>query len=186
MKAKVILLICICFGIIQGAQAQRYDDNSGNNRSNREHQNDRYRDNDPAHRERSQKYNGDKYKNHSQYPDRENRNEGGDRHHDRNRKYDHKPDEMDESDFAQALYTIKNAWFSSTQLTIAQSVVNSNWLSTNQIIKIMNNFSFESTKLSFAKYAYPKCVDPGNYFRVANVFSFSSSKEDLTNFISGH
>ena len=37
----------------------------------------------------------------------------------------------------------------------------------------------------FAKYAFKYTVDPKNYFKVNNVFSFDASKEELSKFTSG-
>jgi hypothetical protein len=57
-------------------------------------------------------------------------------------------------------------------------------MSSDQVVQICNLFSFEESKLAFAKHAYRYCTDPNNYFKVNNVFSFSTSKEDLSEFIS--
>jgi hypothetical protein len=56
-------------------------------------------------------------------------------------------------------------------------------LSTDQIIEIVNLFSFEENKLDYAKFAYSKCVDKNNYFIVNDAFSFSSSTDELTEYI---
>jgi len=52
------------------------------------------------------------------------------------------------------------------------------------VMKICNLFSFEESKLTFAKHAYSRTTDKKNYFKVNDVFSFDSSKEELNNFIS--
>ena len=44
-------------------------------------------------------------------------------------------------------------------------------------------FSFEDKKLEFAKFAYGRTTDPRNYFKVANVLTFSDNKEELNEFI---
>ncbi len=45
-------------------------------------------------------------------------------------------------------------------------------------------FSFEESKLDFAKFAYTRCTDRNNYFKVTEVFSFSSSTEELNAYTS--
>lgn len=90
---------------------------------------------------------------------------------------------MNSRDFEDAKSTISNTSFDATKLSTAKQILSSNCMSTQQIVAILDLISFESTKLELAKYAYSYCVDPNNYFRVSNSFSYSSSKTDLNNYI---
>lgn len=92
---------------------------------------------------------------------------------------------MDAGDFSNALETIKKMGFDETRLSTAKQISESNCLSTNQVVQMCKLFSFEETKLDFAKFAYDGCTDPKNYFNVNNIFSFSSSVESLSSYISG-
>ena len=58
-------------------------------------------------------------------------------------------------------------------------------MNTTQIMNIMKIFSFEDTRMDFAKYAYQYCVDKKSYYKVSNTFSFESSKTELNNYIQG-
>ena len=91
---------------------------------------------------------------------------------------------MNSTDFAAALKTISNSSFDETKLTTAKSIASNNCLSSDQVVKICNLFSFEDNKLAFAKHAYKHTTDRKNYFKVNDVFSFSSSKEELSKFVS--
>ena len=91
---------------------------------------------------------------------------------------------MNSSNFAAALKTIGNSSFDETRLNTAKSISAKNCLSSDQVMKICNLFSFEESKLTFAKHAYSRTTDKKNYFKVNDVFSFDSSKEELNNFIS--
>ena len=90
---------------------------------------------------------------------------------------------MDPTSFNSAKTTIKNASFEDTKMSTAKSILAANCVSTDQVIQLCNLFSFEENKLAFAKFAYSRTTDPGNFFKVANVFSFDASKNDLNNFI---
>ena len=90
---------------------------------------------------------------------------------------------MNASDFAAAKKTINESSFDDTKLKTAQSIASSNCLSCDQVVQICSLFSFEENKFAFAKYAYKYSTDPRNYFKVNNVFSFSASKEELSEFI---
>jgi Domain of unknown function (DUF4476) len=92
---------------------------------------------------------------------------------------------MEAADFSAAKKTINESSFDDTKLSTAKSIASSNCLTCDQITQICNLFSFEENKLAFAKFAYKFTTDPKNYFKVNNVFSFSSSKEELNEFIQG-
>jgi hypothetical protein len=91
---------------------------------------------------------------------------------------------MSADNFTNALATIKKISFDDTRLSTAKQISKSNCLSSSQIVQVCELFSFEETKLDFAKYAYDRCTDPKNYFNVNNIFTFSSNVESLTNYVS--
>lgn len=90
---------------------------------------------------------------------------------------------MDQSTFGAAMGTIQKQSFEDSKLKIAQQVFSSNCLTTAQVTQIMGLFSFEDSKLEFAKFAYGRTYDLGNYFMVNNAFTFSSSVDELNEFI---
>lgn len=92
---------------------------------------------------------------------------------------------MNNTSFQAAKTSVSKQSFSETKMKTAKQVLNANCLSTAQIVEIMGLFSFEGDKLEFAKSAYSKCTDKGNYFMVNDVFSFSSSVSELTDYIDG-
>lgn len=87
------------------------------------------------------------------------------------------------SDFAAGKNSIKSQSFSDTQLKVAKTFTKNNCLSVAQIKEVMSLFSFEESKLDYAKYAYDFCVDKKNYFQLTDAFSFSSSADDLYEFL---
>lgn len=92
---------------------------------------------------------------------------------------------MDPSSFRSAKETVSKSSFDDTKLSTAKTILNSNCMSTDQVIQICNLFSFEANKLEFAKYAYDRTTDKGNYFKVGNIFSFDASRNELNDYISG-
>jgi hypothetical protein len=91
---------------------------------------------------------------------------------------------ISQADFNSALQTIKGQNFEDTKLRTAKQIVSANCLTATQIADICRVFNFEESKLDFAKAAYGNCTEPKNYFKVNNVFSFSTSVDDLTEYIS--
>lgn len=81
------------------------------------------------------------------------------------------------------LQTIEAQWFDDTKLAVAQQALMTNYLTSGQVAAILDVFWFEESRLAFAKAAYPRVVDPQNYYLVNNAFWFQSSVEELTAFI---
>jgi hypothetical protein len=91
--------------------------------------------------------------------------------------------EMSSSDFAEAKKSIESKGFEDTKLSTAKQIVKNNCLNTNQIKEIAETFGFEKTKLDFVKLAYDKAVDKNNYFKLGDIFGFSSSVDELNEFL---
>lgn len=90
---------------------------------------------------------------------------------------------MGPSDFNSALATVKKQSFDDTRLKTAKQIVSANCLKPEQIVQIATIFGFEESKLDFAKFAYDYCTERQNYFKVNNIFSFSTSVDNLTEYI---
>lgn len=90
---------------------------------------------------------------------------------------------MSETDFNQALASIESKAFSDSRLTLAKQVTKGNCLTSAQIAQIITLFDFEDTRLEYAKFAYPYCFNPENYWKVNNAFQFESTIEELNEYI---
>lgn len=86
-------------------------------------------------------------------------------------------------DFKMLKQTIDHGSFESTRLAIFKQALAYNYFTTAQVRELMDEFWFESSKLEVAKLAYPKTVDQNNYYLVNNSFAFSSSINELGNFL---
>ena len=92
---------------------------------------------------------------------------------------------MNPQDYEEVCQLISDESFDSSKLTVAKQVVSSNPMTASQILGICKLFSFESNKLSFAKFAYTYCVDKNKYYLLNETFSYESSKRELNEFING-
>jgi hypothetical protein len=77
------------------------------------------------------------------------------------------------------LSSIRNRSFDNDKVLVAQQAIRFQGLSAQQIRFIMEELSFESNRLRFAKFAFDFCVDPQNYFLVNDAFRFSGSVRSL-------
>jgi hypothetical protein len=92
---------------------------------------------------------------------------------------------MTDLDFKDAKETIASKSFEDSKLSIAKQVTSSNCLFSSEVKEIMDLFSFEASRLEFAKFAYRYTFDVGNYYKVNEAFRFESSIDELNNFIEG-
>jgi hypothetical protein len=91
---------------------------------------------------------------------------------------------MMEDDYQSAKKSIEDKTFEDTKLTLAKQIAGNNCLSAGQIRGIMKLFTFENSKLDFAKFAYSHCTDKTNYFKVDDAFEFDNSTQQLNDYIS--
>lgn len=69
------------------------------------------------------------------------------------------------------------------RLAIAAQELKDMRLRVSEIVDLMELFIRDDNKLTFAKYAYPACVDKQNYQKVGDALSFSSTREKLMDFL---
>ena len=93
---------------------------------------------------------------------------------------------MSQNDFTDFKNSVSSKSFEDSKLTIAKQVLNNNCLLTSQVKEVMLLFSFEATRLDFAKNAYAHTYDTGNYFKINDAFTFESSIDELNTYIGNH
>jgi hypothetical protein len=90
---------------------------------------------------------------------------------------------MSGTDFDDAVSSIKSKSFEDSKLTTAKQICKGSCMTAEQIRDINKIFSFEETRLDFAKYAYDYVYDSSKYYKVNDSFTFESSIEDLNEYL---
>ncbi|MFM7105320.1 MAG: DUF4476 domain-containing protein [Flavobacteriales bacterium] len=90
---------------------------------------------------------------------------------------------MAASSFSSAKESINSKSFEDSKMTVAKQVTKANCLSCNQIKEVMSLFSFEESKLAYAKYAYDYCYNKTEYYTINDAFTFESSIDELNKYI---
>ena len=90
---------------------------------------------------------------------------------------------MGAGEFSEAQASINGKGFEESKMTLAKQIGSGHCFSVEQVKGIMGLFSFEDSKLDFAKFAYDHVHDIGNYYKVNDAFSFESSIDALDQFI---
>lgn len=92
-------------------------------------------------------------------------------------------DEMTTSEFNNFLKTIGQGGFDNDKLKIASMSTSQVAFSLNQIKDVLKKFSWDESKLAFAKMAYANCLEKRNYVMLTDELSFGDSKSKLLDFI---
>ncbi len=93
---------------------------------------------------------------------------------------------MTQASFDSMKKSVESKPFSDTKMSTAKIATKNNCVSANQVKEICKLFSMDDDKLTYAKFAYDYCVDKGNYYQVSEVFSFSSTTDELNTFLEKH
>lgn len=93
------------------------------------------------------------------------------------------PQAMCVNTFARLKQSIARQCFDRDKLSIAKQGTRGQILYSHQVLDLVEMFTFESTKLKFAKFAYLLVCDTQNYYIVNDAFTFSSSIRDLECYI---
>ena len=85
--------------------------------------------------------------------------------------------------FERMMERIYDASFSEDKVNLAKQILRTNCLVIEQLLEIMEEVAFDEGQLDLAKFAYDHIYDLENYYEVFSVFSFSSSSEELDEFL---
>jgi hypothetical protein len=92
---------------------------------------------------------------------------------------------MTPQDFSGIKASIMSKSFESTKFDIAKQVLGQRCMTSSQVAEMMHCFDFEATRLDFAKFAYGRTFDIGNFYMVNDAFTFETSIDDLNRYING-
>lgn len=91
--------------------------------------------------------------------------------------------EMTSQQYDNAVKAIQSKSFRDEKMDMAQLATKGKCMSNSQIRGIAKLFSFEDQSLEFVKYAYGLSTEQSEYYTLADLFSFMSSKDEFTAFL---
>lgn len=90
---------------------------------------------------------------------------------------------VSDEEFQTAKKSIQSKSFEDSRFTLAKQILKNKCLSAKQVKEIMLLFSFEQTRLDFAKFAYDYTADKDNYYILNDAFTFESSISELNQYL---
>ncbi|MCF8299405.1 MAG: DUF4476 domain-containing protein [Saprospiraceae bacterium] len=100
-----------------------------------------------------------------------------------NTYYNTAPACLTNRDIQQLKMTMRRTAFDESKLQIAKQAIRANRIEARDVLELMNELTFESSKLKLAKFAYNYTIDKNRYFLVNNGFTFESSIRQLNIYI---
>lgn len=87
-------------------------------------------------------------------------------------------------DFQEIKESIQNESFNNTRLALTKQIIRSKQCFTvMQVTELAQLFPFDDSRLEVAKFAFDFTIDQENYYKLADAFTFSKSREDLMKFL---
>jgi len=86
---------------------------------------------------------------------------------------------MSEYEMDHLLKELEDVWFDSDRIKLAKRRIKAKKVTSAQVLEIIEQFSFESSRLEVAKYAFNYTIDQDNYYEVNKGFEFLSSINEL-------
>lgn len=86
---------------------------------------------------------------------------------------------MPEADLQNLLIALKKESFEKEQLNVLGVAARYGYFSVDQLIRIIDVFSFSSGKISAVKIVFPRVADKYNSYNLIGAFTFSTDKEEL-------
>ncbi len=87
------------------------------------------------------------------------------------------------SEFGDFRNGISSKSFSGTMKTVLKQGMEDRCIEVYQVKELMSMFSFETDKIEMAKFLYDFTMDKQNYYKVNDVFGFSSSVDELNDYL---
>lgn len=88
-----------------------------------------------------------------------------------------------EGDFNSVKQSINSKTFRDDKITVYKQILRSKCFTTSQVKEIIGLFTFEDDKVEVAKMSYDKTFDQGNYYKINDAFTYSSSIDELNEYL---
>ncbi len=112
-----------------------------------------------------------------------------DGYHDRDRydrdndRYDNDRSMFSSRDMQTLEDRVQDRMHNTDKVKLMKSVLNDRTYTTEQVRTMLEWLSFDDSKLDFATWAYNNVVDKKNYWKLEDTFSFSSTKDKFSDYI---
>ena len=90
---------------------------------------------------------------------------------------------MSDSDFSNLISRIQAESFSDDQMRVIRTAAKKHNFKVNQIVRIIDCFSFADDKITALGISYPGCIDPQNNYEILDAFTYSDDKSEAERII---
>lgn len=90
---------------------------------------------------------------------------------------------MVEESFATFISKLKDKSFDNQKIDFVKTAMKNNWFTCDQVLEVIQSLSFENNKVDLAKLMWHKTTDKGNFFKIYDAFTFSTSEKSVQEYI---
>lgn len=90
---------------------------------------------------------------------------------------------VSDADFKSVMESVKNQRFSDEKISTFKLAGKDRCFNVNQVKEVSKQFTFGSEKLEVFKFAYAKCTNRQDYYKLMDELTFSSEKDELKKFM---
>lgn len=98
--------------------------------------------------------------------------------------YDSKYTEMSPNEFNDFMNRYKRQVFNSDKQNFLNTALLTSGFNVDQVVTLLKTESFDSDKKKLLKRIYPNIVNKNSFYKILDLFTFSSDKKEITDFIS--
>ena len=81
------------------------------------------------------------------------------------------------------MQNVENEGFADDKISVVRIAAKSNYFTINQLIRLVDAFSFSEDKINVVRIVYPKIVDKDNAHNLLNAFTYSEDKQEVEKII---
>ncbi|SNC77095.1 protein of unknown function [Hymenobacter gelipurpurascens] len=93
---------------------------------------------------------------------------------------------MSPQDVSRLLQSVQRQSFDDNKLPILREALGAASLESDDLTRILSTLTFDRNRVELAKYAYPRIVDPQNFYRVYEAFDFQSNVQELQQYVQAY
>ncbi|MDI1353331.1 MAG: DUF4476 domain-containing protein [bacterium] len=90
---------------------------------------------------------------------------------------------IEEGEYFEIVKTLKKEANEKNRLDLSMTFFADKWFLASMVKDALKMFGQEKSRVTFAKFAYPRTVDKKNYFKVFDSLTLSNSKKEMNEFI---
>ena len=93
---------------------------------------------------------------------------------------------INDSEFGELIARIGKENFSDDKIRVLKTAAKNYKFNVNQIVRLINAYTYSEDKIAALQLSYPECTDPQNNYKILDAFTYSEDKEEADDIINSN